>query len=505
MSSRRTYFALLIAASAVLLAPFFVIEILPLQDYPNHLARIHTLSHLENSPILREYYQASWALVPNLAMDVIVPLLARLFPLEVAGAIFCALVLLSTVPAVSLLHWAFHGKLSLWPLVSVLFAYNFVFYMGWLNYLLGINLALISAALWLKLRRWPIRRSLPLFAALSMTLYFTHLYALGVYGLIVLGLEISHYSERRREGVSRPERAYLVAFSQFLPPLALFVAFSPTFHLNLTSVQAGNFIGKIAGLYAVLDTGHPNIDLSTFGVMAVALLAGTTLKSFALERRAMAPFWLLATSFLLMPAVLFGSGFAGYRLPIAIVWLLIAASSWRPGPEWRRKLGMAVVAVLLVARVGAIVGDWRLYHEYQTEFLQAIESVPVGSRVLPYVVAEDSYEFLVRPPKQHLASLAVIRRSVFLPTLFADPGKQPLVLTEDYRALAKDKVRPDLPKAVFFRPMSNPAHPLRKNQVAGYDYVVLFAEAPETVPVPPFLDEIARGTTFVLYRINLSE
>ena len=49
------------------------------------------------------------------------------------------------------------------------------------------------------------------------------------------------------------------------------------------------------------------------------------------------------------------------------------------------------------------------------------------------------------------------RRSVFLPTMFADPGKQPLILTAAYRALAKDKVRPDLPKAVFFRPMSNPA------------------------------------------------
>ena len=73
-------------------------------------------------------------------MDVIVPLLARVFPLELAGAIFCALVLLSTAPAVSLLHYALHGKLSLWPLVSVLFAYNFVFYMGWLNYLLGVNL-----------------------------------------------------------------------------------------------------------------------------------------------------------------------------------------------------------------------------------------------------------------------------------------------------------------------------------------------------------------------------
>ena len=89
-------------------------------------------------------------------MDVIVPLLARLFPLEVAGAIFCALALLSTAPAVSLLHYALHGKLSLWPLVSVLFAYNFVFYMGWLNYLLGVNLALIFAALWLKLRRWDL-------------------------------------------------------------------------------------------------------------------------------------------------------------------------------------------------------------------------------------------------------------------------------------------------------------------------------------------------------------
>ncbi len=61
MSSRRTYFVLLIAASVVLLVPFFVIEILPLQDYPNHLARIHILSHLENSPILRQYYAASWA------------------------------------------------------------------------------------------------------------------------------------------------------------------------------------------------------------------------------------------------------------------------------------------------------------------------------------------------------------------------------------------------------------------------------------------------------------
>ena len=89
--------------------------------------------------------------------------------------------------------------------------------------------------------------------------------------------------------------------------------------------------------------------------------------------------------------------------------------------------------------------------------------------------------------------------------MFADPGKQPLILTAAYRALAKDKVRPDLPKAVFFRPMSNPAHPLRKNQVAGHDYVVLFAQDPETVPVPPFLNEIERGTTFVLYRVNLSE
>ena len=533
-------------------------------------------------------------------MDVIVPLLARLFPLEVAGAIFCALVLLSTAPAVSLLHYALHGKLSLWPLVSVLFAYNFVFYMGWLNYLLGVNLALIFAALWLKLRRWPIRRSLPLFTAFSTILYFTHLYALGVYGLkwgihltqvatrccgrakastkkriprlllwrgvglrsasdsrscrpkaatamnsrvgrlgghshdarnltflfrsreatthrvylnevdtqlglIVLGLEISHYSKQRREGVSRSERAYIVALSQFFAPLLLFVAFSPTFHLNLTSVQAGNLIRKIAGIYAVLDTGHPNIDLSTFGVMVAALLAGTVLKSFTLEHRAAAPFWLLTTSFLVMPAVLFGSGFAGYRLPIAIVWFLIAASSWRPGPRWRPKVGVALVSVLLAVRVGAIAGDWRLYHEYQTEFLQAIESVPVGSRVLPYVVAEDSYEFLVRPPKQHLASLAVIQRSVFLPTLFADPGKQPLVLTEPYRALAKDKVRPDLPKAVFSRPMSNPAHPLQKNQVAGYDYVVLFAQDPGNVPVPPFLNEIERGTTFVLYRVHLSK
>ena len=132
----------LIAGSSLLLLPFFFIQIPPLQDYPNHLARIHVLTQIQGSPALQEYYKVQWAPLPNLAMDLIVPFLALFVQLETAGRWFCVAVLLSTPPAVTALSYALHKKISLWPLFSMLFAYNSVFTFGFLNYLLGLNLAL---------------------------------------------------------------------------------------------------------------------------------------------------------------------------------------------------------------------------------------------------------------------------------------------------------------------------------------------------------------------------
>ena len=135
-------------------------------------------------------------------MDLVIPQMLLLFSVETAGQVFCAFVLLSTAPAVTLLHYALHKKLSLWPLLSLLFVYNSIFVMGFLNYLLGLNLALAASALWILSSQKRAAYSVPLFSAVTLLLYFVHLSALGVYTLIVFGYEMSAYLDTKRRASS---------------------------------------------------------------------------------------------------------------------------------------------------------------------------------------------------------------------------------------------------------------------------------------------------------------
>ena len=114
--------------------------------------------------------------------------------------------------------------------------------------------------------------------------------------------------------------------SQFLLPAAMFVAFSPTFRLNLGSAGIFDPWSKLQGVYGVLNSGHPALDLLSFVIAGMLLLGGAVLGKLTLHKRAAAAFWVLMICFAAAPEVLFGSGYASYRLPIAIVLFLVAAS-----------------------------------------------------------------------------------------------------------------------------------------------------------------------------------
>lgn len=76
--------ALLIALA---LAPLMVVRIPAMVDYPNHLARMYILLR-DGTPAANPYYQVHWALYPNLAIDLVVPLLARWLGVESAMRLF---------------------------------------------------------------------------------------------------------------------------------------------------------------------------------------------------------------------------------------------------------------------------------------------------------------------------------------------------------------------------------------------------------------------------------
>jgi hypothetical protein len=75
---------LLFAASV---APLLSVEIPAMVDYVNHLAEMHLLVDAAAGR-LNPAYEIGWHLYPNLAMDLIVPALARFVAVETAARLF---------------------------------------------------------------------------------------------------------------------------------------------------------------------------------------------------------------------------------------------------------------------------------------------------------------------------------------------------------------------------------------------------------------------------------
>ena len=121
------------------LIPIWTVHTPPLVDYPNHMARMHIFVHAHESPTLQQYYEVRWAVLPNLAMDVVIPSLTKVVPLEVAGKLFLSLIFVLLSMGVLALHRALHDEYSAWPVLCEFFLYNNVFRLGFLNYLFGAS------------------------------------------------------------------------------------------------------------------------------------------------------------------------------------------------------------------------------------------------------------------------------------------------------------------------------------------------------------------------------
>src|SRR5471032_303179 len=67
--------AVLYAAFTLLISiPIWTHPLPPLSDYVNHLARMHVIATLSKNPQLARFYEIDWQVIPNLTMDLIVPL-----------------------------------------------------------------------------------------------------------------------------------------------------------------------------------------------------------------------------------------------------------------------------------------------------------------------------------------------------------------------------------------------------------------------------------------------
>ncbi len=482
-------FALLLAGAAV---PVFSTVLPPIFDYPNHLARMHLLAEGGD-----RFYAVRWAALPNLAEDLIVPPLARLMPLALAAKLFLIATFALLAGGVVWLNRVATGEWRWWPLAAFLFLYTRTLMWGFLNYLFGVGCALCGAALWLTLEdRCAWLRVLASTIA-SLICFFSHLAAFGIYVLIIIGVELPPaLAELRARRWRALARRLAILTPQFLVPGAVFLFLSP--HQAGGAIAYGAFWRKADLLFSVFDNYNRPFDVACFAAFTGLLIALAVTRRLGFERRLGCALGLLAAFYLLLPSQLLAGSAADHRLPTAGFLLVVAASAPRFPSRRVAVAAGAVVAAMLLARMAAIEHVWRAADRVYTAALEGIDRLPRGASLA--LAHPPGAVNMVPIPLLHVATLAIARREVFVPTLFAVPGQQPVELRPPYAALAAAAASSTL----LWSGLTGGDAAAREAAVsalAGYDYVALTDRQPVQVPPSPCLTPVFEGPRFQIFAV----
>ena len=459
-------------------------------DYPNHLARLWLLSMSPPDPILSSMYAPDWHLLPNLAIDAIMPPLLRALPLDVAGRLMLAVTLLLPVTGAVALHRAVHRRWSLWPLSSCLIAYNIVFLLGFMNFLLGLGVALLTAAAWTGLRP---QRPLLAMAALSagaVAVFFCHVVSLLVLGVIVVCTQAEFLLTRwrRREGVLRAamhdgaECAAAFAIPAYLYLASSFGTAGGTVQYQPLKVKLLELVSPVLSYDLPLDALTAVVIL---GVVALSLWRG---RSTVLPLRVAIAIAVLMLVFIVAPYGAKGGAWLDLRFPIMAAFLLFAGLAPRALP---RAFGIGAglaISILFAVRTARVAEVWHAHNAYVDVLRGVVAKVPPGSRVIVARVdprLNRRWWHEVPPGRRligigsaddHLAVLLLTERRAFSPLLFSSPTQQPIRVLAPYLELSVPSgYPPDYTLLATTRPTGEDAEkfPYLRDWPEKFDFVLV--------------------------------
>jgi hypothetical protein len=494
--------AVLAAAFTLLISiPIWTHPLPPLSDYVNHLSRMQVIATLAKNPTLAEFYQVNWQVIPNLTMDLVVPVLARFVNIYVAGQIFMVTMFALIVSGMLALNRVLIGRWSTLPLFGIPLLYNFVFLVGLMNYLCGIGVALWALAGWIALRErlWPARFALS--AASVVILFFCHLSALGIYGIGILSFELLRLWEQRNEPWPARVAEFVCGGLPFLMAAPLLYA-SPT--MKLVSGIYWDQHGKIDGLMYVISD---YTDIAAFGiitVMVAALVWAVRHRVLQFHPLVLALLAVGSVVYLALPRVMFDTYMTDQRVPIGVAFMLFACGDL----ELRRRLvrrGFMVALILLISvRLIEVDYNWTQLSDTTSEFRSSVKRIKLGSKVFVAYADRALGEDVRDLGLVHAACMATIERSALVTTVFTVPGKQVLHVKPKYEDFADihDGTPPSTAQLIVAAEHPQSWMPKFWLNWEKFDYLyVLFTEDEAPNPYPSRLKLVADGDRFQLYKI----
>ncbi len=507
----RAWIALLfLALLSAVSVPIFSVRLPPLYDYPNHLARIHVLTNLNGSEVLQRYYESEWRLLPNLGSEAILILLTQLTDLWMAGKIFLLLIIAVQVSACVGLNYAFHRKLTVAPLAVFLFVYSDIFLFGFLGYLLGVGLALAGLALWIFLRDTRLLPRSLLFSALVVILFLVHLYAVGIFGISAGAYELGQYL---RAGKQRPSYRW----SNFLPLIICglvalcLLRMSPTGGEYASTVwpdymAAWHYVGRLEMLtdtVASPDQVGNTEQYLWFSAISLMYLTGLMTGRLRISADALMPLAALVLLLFVMPSTLFSSWASDSRLTVAIMFIFVTSVTLARPYGHSAALVSGLVILMVVARVDQFRLAWQRYDRLYDHYIAAISLLPEGAKLTAAIAYTGDASVMRRPSLNHVGMLVVPMKNGFFPTVFANPGQQPMRLLPAYKSLqmrySDPSFRNDQLQAAY---LSTQRNPFDAELLSNYDYVLLVRESLFSVSPPVNLSTLYQGEDFRLARIE---
>jgi len=463
----------LAALCVILLAPLALVDVPPLLDYPNHLARAVVLAFGASDPILSQIYAAHWAIIPDLGTDLVLPPLLHVLPIFLAGRIVIGCTILLPVFGTIAYSRVIFGRRAAWPLASGLVAYNGTLLLGLLNFVAAIGIALLLAAGWMAWRQSYPWRTVTLTCIGTVALFFCHLMGVLLFYVLIASYELEWlWSHRAQPPVLLARAATLlpllaVPFGLYLmSPLALVPD-----HIEYLSIA-----GKIAQLAFPFTNYILPLDIVTSCVVGGFLLVSIVTRHCRITLHSTVALLLVSGLYLASPGAFKGTYFVDTRFIIMLGFLLFGALLPTDLP---RGVGLAAVTVFIVlfgVRMVTVAYAWHQHRHDVAGMQSVIASVEPGARVfLTSVPPEQAPGYWRNGPlarrlsngirvDYHLAALLLIERRAFWPFLFDNPSQQPVETLQPYRAL-EERARSRAGHGSLAVP--------GKVDLCGFDYVLL--------------------------------
>lgn len=476
VTASRQYWLALALVGVVVCIPVASVRYAPLVDWPSHLARAYILYNYNDTPAFQQTYRLNLAPLPNLAVDVLIPLLLHWFGLLTAGVLCQLMLMMLFLAGCYHLGRAIHGRPTWLALPCAYFVYCSELFWGFINYMFGLALFLFCVGTWLKWQpKWNTWRVLAMMPLVCLA-YFAHLSSYA-FTAVAVGMMTLWFFFKGKTTLLNAALGLL----PLLPPLVVFVLYMRTGG-STGLVRWESPLKKLVGGLTLILTYDRRVDvLMLAGLLAVVLAAVWRMTSI----RVVAPVFTAGATlflfYLVMPYELFTGAAADTRFVPPAILLLLLSLKIEMEERSARAILLAWLALSTV-RVGSITGSWRQMDQKAAAAVKVLNAISERARVYPATCMD--CESKMERGLHYTDLYAIVFRHALVPTLHAFKEQQPLVFRQPLRCL-------------------EPGIPGWTTLLSQYDFVWSYVIRPQDQQqLPRFATPVLQENGFTLWRVR---